>query len=241
MKFLALFLVGAVLTGSASARAEAPIESRPAPTAAETAATPPDPEKGLRGWNIDLRTSLVLPMGSFADEPGLGMGDFGPGAGVALTLGGYLTPHVGVLGGFRGTFGHDGVSGCHNGITKDSNCGGSTLQIPLLVEYAFVNRRSGLYARGGVGLFTTYKAYGDAGKYSFSNDYPELKAGIGYRIEGGPAKGLFGLDVFVDGDVGKFTSLSAHTASGGVDGDVASDKRAYHAMIELGVGIHFSP
>lgn len=51
MKILALFLAGAVLTVSATARAEAPIESKPAPVAAETAATPAEPDKvsGSRG------------------------------------------------------------------------------------------------------------------------------------------------------------------------------------------------
>ncbi len=191
------------------------------------------------GVTIDIRASILVPAGEYV--AGAGMSSFGPGAGFAVALGFHPMRHFGVLFGFRGSYGHAGFDGCDPNAS-DASCGGYSLQVPVMLEYDAVDRTRGFFLQGGLGLFTSYHAYGDATTMSFSNDFAEYKAAVGWRfpLRHDEARvSSMGMEIFAGADFGQFASGEVHD----VDGDVAGpiDARAWHYTFELGVGTHFTP
>lgn len=202
-----------------------------------------DADVPTRGLLFSLRTGVLVPAGRYGDASGLGLGDFGPGASSTLSIGYYVTPHIGLIGGVRGSYGHRGVSGCSS---SDRSCGGYTIQVPLMVEYAPSGRTRGFFLDGGIGLFTTYAVYSDAGTLTATSPV-EAKLGVGYRWEPvlpspqGPKHTGWGVELYANVDMGQFSHLEGSSPDGDFSGDVASDKKAIHAAFDVGLAVYWGP
>jgi hypothetical protein len=191
------------------------------------------------GVTIDMRASLLVPAGDSVS--GASMSGFGPGTGFSLTLGLYPVRHFGVLFGFRGSYGHSGFDGC-DASASDASCGGYSVQVPAMLEYDVVDRTRGLFLQGGLGLFTSYHAYGDATTMTLTNNFAEYKAAVGWRIpfrhdEARPSP--MGLEIFAGADFGEFASAEVHDVNGDFSGSITTP--AWHYTFEIGVGAHFTP
>ena len=160
-----------------------------------------------------------------------------------LKLGGYITPHFGLMAGVQAGYGalFDGCSGtCVNAVHY---------QLPIVAEYAFKDRRRGAYIEGGIGILSTYLAStGDS-----SDDPPEtlevsspvdFKLGVGYRLPSAASPGktaTSALDLRLGVDLGQFKKLEYGSIAGDVAGDIVSDRQAMHFAIGLSAGYYFAP
>jgi hypothetical protein len=195
-------------------------------------------EHDASGVTFDIRASILVPEGDYVN--GLGMSSFGPGSAISFLLGFHPTRNFGVVLGLRGSFGHAGFSGC-DASSADSGCGGYSLQVPLVLEYDATDRTRGFFLQGGLGLFTSYHAYGDGTTLTFS-DTLEYKAQVGWRIpfsRGEARPSSIGLEIFADADFGQFSNAAVQDPGGDIAGSVAAP--VWHYVFELGVGAHFTP
>jgi len=191
-----------------------------------------------------------LVLGISSGFTGLG-GSLAEGAGVGaplitfgLSVGGYVTRHVGLIAGVQGGYGAL-TAGCAG------DCANAfAYQIPLVAQYAFEDRSRGVYVEGGFALLTTYggstdtKKNPDASPETIKMSAPfDLKLGAGYRVSLGPKNKVSttGLDLRLGVDLGQFTSLEYRSVGVDVSGEIASDKRALHVAVGFGVAYHFSP
>ena len=69
---------------------------------------------------------------------------------VGLSLGAYVTRHVGVMAGVQGNYGGL-TAGCAGDCTSTFS-----YQIPIVAQYAFEDRSRGVYLEAGLALLTTY-------------------------------------------------------------------------------------
>jgi hypothetical protein len=199
-------------------------QDKPVPPPQET------PDNG--GFVARLGVGTLTPAGKYADVSGLGMQGFGTGQGIGFAAGYYLTRNVGLLAGGRYTFNHDGFENCRSG------CSGMTLQLPVLVEYATRDRKSGLYMQGGFGVLTRYSASVGTEEMIFSNDLLEYKLGVGYRFGLGPRPTEWSIDVGLGADFGQFNRAEVKTTRG--DASASIDTKAWHAAFGLSVAIFYT-
>jgi len=164
---------------------------------------------------------------------------------VDLKLGGYVTPHVGIMAGLQ-----VGVGSMWDGCSDTCGSAGH-LQFPIVVQYAFKDRSQGAYVEGGLGLLSTYVASTDSRtqsdvppeKLSLSSPV-DVKVGVGYRIPVSAARdkaSTSAVDIRLAADVGQFRKLAYENIAGSVEGDIASDRQATHFIIGLSAGYHFAP
>jgi hypothetical protein len=109
------------------------------------------------------------------------------------------------------------------------------------LELDATDRVRGFFAQAGVGLFTSYHAYGDATTLTVS-DTLDYKAQIGWRIPIAGAGGKpssMGFEFFGGADVGQFSNAEIHDVDGAAAGSIATP--AWHYAFELGFGVHFTP
>lgn len=208
--------------------------SSPSPTGtAEAAAGADDAPAATKdvkatGFVLQLGSGVLAPTSSFAR----GMRTIGPGITFALGVGVYATPHVGVLVGFRGSYGHK-LAGCSDGCRA-----GYSLQLPVMVQLAHKDRARGLYGEVGFGLATTYGGSGDGYTYSLSSPV-ELKFGVGYRLSGANhTRNSRTLDLNVGMDVGEVQRIKVTTDSASYAG--AIDGAEAHVVVALSLISHFS-
>lgn len=179
--------------------------------------------------------------GSIAEDIGLG--------GLLTTLdvkaGAYFTPRFGVLAGVQAGYGllWEGCSEtCLNAVHY---------QFPVVAQYAFEDRRRGVYVEGGFGFVSTYLASTDSSKQpdvptetlSLSTPF-DFKLGVGYRIPGPSQDGkpaTNAVDIRLGIDFGKFRSLEYKSIVGEVEGDIRSERQATHFNIGLNAVYHFAP
>ena len=178
------------------------------------------------GWVFSFGSGGLFPATSFVP----GAKALGPGVSFDVRLGYYPAAHIGLVVGFRGSYGHE-VSGCVD------SCSGYSLQVPVMLQLAAQDRTRGIYAELGVGVATTYAGAGGGATYSLSSP-AEMKVGFGYRFAGsGGARRSTTLDLNLGVDVGSITSAEVHAAgrsySGKVDG-------AMHVVLALSAIMHFS-
>jgi hypothetical protein len=160
-----------------------------------------------------------------------GVKTLGPGVSFDARLGYYVTPHVGILVGVRGSYGHQDP-----GCSGDS-CNGYSLQVPLMVQFAGTDRTRGVYVEVGIGLGTTYGASTEGAVYKLSSP-AELKLGLGYRLAGaGGARRTTTLDLNIGADFGSITSAEISTNAGSYSGSVDGTT---HVVVALSVSSHFS-
>jgi hypothetical protein len=202
--------------------AEAPPAARETVTAKENDIAETKPS----GWVLQLGSGGLFPATSFVP----GVKALGPGVSFDVRLGYYPVSHVGVLVGFRGSYGHE-LAGC------DDSCSGYSLQVPIMLQLAAQDRTRGVYGELGVGLGTTYGGAAGGATYSLTSPV-EVKVGFGYRFAGsGGARRSTTLDLNLGTDIGSITSEDVHTVdrsySGKVDG-------ATHVVVALSAIIHFS-
>jgi hypothetical protein len=209
--------------GAALPTAETPPAARETVTVKENEIAETKPS----GWVLQLGSGGLFPATSFVP----GAKTLGPGVSFDVRLGYYPASHLGVLVGFRGSYGHE-LSGCGD------SCSGYSLQVPVMLQFAAQDRTRGVYGEVGLGFGTTYG--GTAGGATYSPSSPvEMKLGFGYRFAGsGGARRSTTLDLNVGMDIGSITSEDVHTAdlsySGKVDG-------ATHVVVALPAIMHFSP
>lgn len=227
-----------VTPASATAGTSEPLPTLPPATAAAPAVAPrssPDVVHASGAGGADVKPSgFVFQVGTGALVPATsfvsGVDALGPGISFDVRLGYYATPHVGVLIGFRGSYGHRG-KGCSD------SCDGYSLQAPVMLQFAQIDRTRGLYGEIGVGLGTTYGASTKGAVYTLTSP-AELKLGAGYRFAGaGGVRRATAVDINLGVDLGSITSAEVHTGgetySGSVDGTT-------HLVLALSVISHFS-
>lgn len=246
MRLLPLLLVlsSSLSLGARSASAEPPRLASIEPAARGDAAPVDEgaqanrpahsPEAGLRGVSFGVGTSIVVPGGKYAS--GVGMGDFGPGMGVSFMLGAYVSRHLGLVAGVRASHQHQGFSNC-SGETDEGKCGGLSYQFPVMVQFAFRDRKDGLYLQSGLALASTYMAHGNATVLTASSPF-DYKFGVGYRHTEALAPRRFGIDGYLNVDVGRFSEISLDRVGPDLKGQI--DRKAIHAAVELGVSMLWS-
>jgi hypothetical protein len=203
-------------------------------TPAPSSVTHPDADRISTGKQVkpsggvfQLGTGVVVPAGSFAH----GMDAPGPGLAFELRAGAYMTPHFGVLVGFRGSYGHT-AGGC------DSCKNGYSLQAPVMLQFAHKDRSRGFYGELGLGFGTTYGFTGDDYTATLSNPV-ELKVGMGYRLAGANGEGMrTTLDVNFGMDFGQMSKATIHTDVGAYDGSI--DDAPVHVVMAFSLVSHFS-
>ena len=202
--------------------AEPPPPVRETVTAKENAIAETKPS----GWVLQLGSGGLFPATSFVS----GGTTLGPGVSFDVRLGYYPAPHIGILAGFRGSYGHE-PAGC------GGSCSGYSLQAPVMVQFAAQDRTRGIYGELGVGLGTTYGGSGGGATYSLSSPV-EMKVGFGYRFAGaGGARRSTTLDLNLGTDIGSITSAELHTTDGSYSGKVSGQT---HVVVALSAIIHFS-
>jgi hypothetical protein len=165
---------------------------------------------------------------------------------VELKLGGYLSPHVGIMAGIQGAYG-TATAGCVN------RCGSAVaFQFPIVSQYAFQDRTRGVFLEAGIAVLPTYLASsGD------SQDYPrkapetltvsapfDVKLGLGYRIAGAAEAGKAAnasLEIRFGVDIGEFKSVQYATGSQRLDLEIDSEKRTLHGAVFIGLGYQYAP
>lgn len=176
------------------------------------------------GFVLDFGIGGLFPATAFVS----GARPLGPGVSFDGRLGYYMTPHIGLVVGLRGSDGHR-VPGCGG-----DSCDGYSVQAPVILQFAGTDRARGVYSEVGVGLGTTY---GAGGVYKLSSP-AELKLGLGYRFAGaGGARRTIALDLNLGADIGSITSAEVHTGSGSYSGSVDGNT---HLVVALSLISHFS-
>lgn len=188
------------------------------------------------GPNDVKSTGLVLQFGAgvlapaFAFAPGTAT--MGPGVSFDVRVGTYATPHLGVLVGFRGSYGHSG------GLCGDECSKGYSLQVPLMLQFAQRDRTRGAYLELGLGFGTTYGGSGDGFTYALSTPI-EFKSGIGYRLSGAnDARRRLTLDLNLGMDIGSMSHAKLRAGDVSYDGPI--DKAPTHVVVALSLISHFS-
>lgn len=224
-----------------------PLPPLPPPAPAATSAVVSPPQKDAPAAPA---TQELTPAGRgfvFAVTSGIDVltGEIGKGVDVGAAFvsvdvkaGYFFTPHLGFVAGVRGGYGMT-WEGC-------KECSALSVQLPVMAQYAFGDRRHGAYVDGGLALFSTYAAGnaqpGKAETLSMATPF-DVKLGLGYRVGGKPthenASPRSSLDMRLGLDVGKFASLAYGNAAGDVDGDIAKERQAFHYVIGLSAGTSF--
>lgn len=211
-----------------------PSASPPSPVPFADARGNPDvaaattPEVKPTGLVLQFGAGVLAPASSFAP----GSSTFGPGVAFDLRLGGYATPHFGVLVGFRGSFGHD------SNICGDACDKGYSLQVPVMLQFAQNDRARGLYGEIGLGFATTYGGSGHGVTYELTSPI-ELKLGTGYRVAGANgARRSVTLDLNFGIDIG--TVDHAKLTAGTATYDGAIDSASTHVVVACSLISHFS-
>lgn len=219
--------------------APAPVVAAPEPAVKDVPATAAEETEmpAGTGFVVGMSSGPTVLAGQIAE--GLAVG--GVLATFNLRLGGYVTPHVGILAGLQGGYGAllDGCSGlCDKAFSY---------QIPVVVQYAFRDRRRGAYVDAGLAFVSTYSAStnkpGAAEKIEMSSPV-DIKLGAGYRfgLKNTTNKAeAQALDLRFGLDFGKFKKLSYQTTVGSVEGDIVDARQASHYAIGLSVGYQFAP
>lgn len=208
--------------GAALRAAEAPPPARETVTVKENDIAETKPS----GWVLQLGSGGLFPATSFVP----GAKTLGPGVSFDVRLGYYPASHIGVLVGFRGSYGHE-VSGCGD------SCSGYSLQVPVMLQFAAQDRARGAYGELGVGLGTTYGGAAGGATYSLSSPV-EMKVGFGYRFAGsGGARRSTTLDLNLGLDIGSITSEEVRAADLSYSGKVNG---ATHVVLALSAIMHFS-
>ena len=244
------------------AAAVEPLPSLPAPEAPAAAAAPAAPVTSTPEAAKDAPVAASTASERRSAGPGfvmtLGSGgsyvggaivkDLAFGAGLVtfdLKLGGYITPHVGILAGVQGGFGAL-FEGCSGTCSKAVH-----YQIPIVAQYAFQDRSQGAYLEGGIGIVSTYRASTDSEKNphqtpeSLEASSPiDFKLGVGYRIpisavRDKVATGAF--DLRLGADLGQFKKIEYRTVGVELAGDVVSERQAMHFALGFSAGYHFAP
>lgn len=167
--------------------------------------------------------------GSLAE--GIDLGGFL--GGFELRAGGYVSEHVGIIGGLSagtGSLGEGCAAKCNNVFHY---------ALPVVVQYAFEDRTRGAYVETGFKLLPTVKASsGDGGGESLAmSGLLDVKLGVGYRIP----VAVGALDLRAGFDFGEFNQIKYESLAGSVEGEIVEERRALHYVASLGVGWHFAP
>jgi len=195
-----------------------------------------EPESERYGFVLDFGTGLVVPWGEYGK--GASATSFGAGLANTLKLGGFFSSHLGINGGVRFSYKHQGMSGCTD--QEKQECGGFTYQFPVVAEYAFSTRKAGLYLQAGLGLLSTYSAYGFAQTLKVSSPF-DYKVGLGYRWSQQSVRENFtrpsrvSFDVYANLDFGSFERVARYREEAEITA------KSTHYMAELGVGLHWTP
>lgn len=180
--------------------------------------------KAPKGWVLQLGTGVLVPTTAFVK----GAETLGPGVSFDLRLGVYVTPHIGILGGFRGSYAHR-PGGC------SERCVGYSLQVPLLLQLAVKDRIEGLYGEVGLGLATTYGASNDGSSLTVSAPLTG-KMGLGYRIN--PQRTGMSGDLNLGMDVG--TMDNAEVSWGSYSNSLSTADAPTYVVVALSGIMHFS-
>jgi len=154
----------------------------------------------------------------------------GPGLGLDLRAGYYVTSHVGILGGMR--LSRHIVNGC-------SDCNGLGFNVPVVVQVA-ASRTRGIYGEAGVGLVSIYAV--SRGDVTARASTPVvLKLGAGYRLGGSGSSTLerqMSADLHVGVDLGRMTSFSVDAGKSTASASI--DDPMLHVVAGVGLIGHFA-
>ena len=229
----------------ATAAAPAALTVTPAPEAAKdapaTASTASERPSAGPGFVMTLGSGGSYVGGAIVEGVALGAGLVT----FDLKLGGYITPHVGILAGVQGGFGAL-FEGCSGTCSKAVH-----YQIPIVAQYAFEDRTKGAYLEGGIGIVSTYRASTDSEKNpdqapeSLEASAPfDFKLGVGYRIPISAVRDKVATSAFdlrLGADLGQFKKIDYRTVGVELAGDVVNDRQAMHFALGFSAGYHFAP
>lgn len=215
-----------------------PLQTIPARDAPEESGgrTPPATAPGVV---LGFGTGVSVLAGGVAEGVNIGGAFFD----VSVQVAGYFNRHVGIVAGVQGGAGTllEGCAGdCETAIRY---------QVPVMMQYAVDDRRHGLFLDGGVGLLTGYvgsTSEEDRGETGASESLHvttpfDLKLGVGYRIQSGPAPSRSSLEARLGLDVGRFASLDYSNGSRKLSGEIADEARALHFAFGFSAGYTFAP
>ncbi len=214
-----------------------PAKDAPAPSSSPFAARP----SAGPGFAMVVGTGVSYLGGAIAKDIDLGAALVT----FDLKLGGYVTPHFGLMAGLQ-----VGVGAMWEGCS-DTCANAGHFQLPIVAQYAFKDRSQGPYVEGGLGLLSTYVASTDSKTQSDSppeklglSSPVDVKLGVGYRIPVSAARdkaSTSAFDIRLGADFGQFRKLSYETVVGSIEGDIASDRQATHFFVGLSAGYHITP
>ncbi len=216
-----------------------PTVTAPAPVSADKGTSEPqDPSvRSPEGFVVSIGGGAQYTGGELARGVGLGavLGTIELGAGA------YLTPNLGLLGGVR--FGYLGftTAGC-------DGCAATSLQIPVVAQYAFEGRQKGAYLEAGVGFLTSVNAIAKSSKGDAklgASSAADLKLGFGYRFLHGTKEKkpvLPGaLDLKLGLDVGRYSEVALEAGSKSARDEIPEEGRAIHWGLGLSLAYVVTP
>lgn len=243
MRPLVALLVPFLLFSARSASAgdsPAPEQGEVAPpeksSASDGGGAPRVPGAGRGGFFLGVGVSMVVPAGQY--EAGSKIRSFDVGLGGTLLLGVFFNHRIGLLAGGRISGKHVGKFECPSDFKEADLCGGSSAQVPILLQLAFKDRREGPYVQAGPALFPSYSSYASyADKIEMkASGLMDFKVGVGYRAT---QSNLFGLEFFANMDVGKFSKYSSKYGGQQTSGEIS--RKAIHYFFETGLMLHWAP
>ena len=110
------------------------------------------------------------------------------------------------------------------------------MKVPVVAQYAFVNRKQGAFIEGGLALanLQLFTAGEEKSRHGLAMLAPvDLTFGAGYRFASVP------MEVHIRADIGQYTRAWAWGPGGSASGEVASEDRALHGAIAIGFGRRF--
>lgn len=213
-------------------------EARPAPvvTSPDKAAPvePKDPDEPSPGFALRLELPIVAPQGSLAK----GLDALTPGVGIGGYGGYYVTPNVGIFAGAQMSFGHSQ----HN----CDACKGTTLEIPVYVEFA-QSKFKGAYGQLGAAFLPTTTLTDSTGAQVMFQNTADLKLGLGYRMSqrqlaNNTTGSLFAFSLFSALSVGQYTNMTlTDSHNNETNAKVDPSKVDYHYTLTAGVSVAFLP
>lgn len=211
---------------------ELPPAAPTAPAPAADAAAKPEATNEPTAAGPGLVLSVGGGIGGTGGEVLTGVGVGAVVTTVDARIGGYITPHFGLIGGLQVGTGMI-TAGCES-------CTAVVYQLPVVAQYALIDRSRGLYLEGGIAAVNTLMGSSKEGSAAFEASSPvDLKFGLGYRFLSGPKDkpSNTGVDLRFNFDIGSYKSVSTAT----IDSDIPSSLQATHFSMGLALGYAFRP
>lgn len=229
-------VLASLFSGSVASAQETVAPAKDAPVAA--ASTEPPAAKG--GFDLTIGMGARYLGGRIAQAVPVN----GVVADLDFRIGAYITKRIGIVGGI--TAGSGGLgSGCVNDCSNAIH-----FRLPVVAQYAFVDRTRGLYVEAGAAFASSLLASTDSKKNpgvppeTLALFSPiDAEVGLGYRFplnatETKAARSTF--DLRLSGNFGQYQNIDSGRVQGSFSGPIPSEQRDFHFGVGLGLAYHFA-